>query len=195
MNTLESAIRNLEGQLTVARDKAKFHRERAEFYDREAVKFDAAVNAIVAVMGTRDEDIVEAFDATDKVDAQREVVAEAAKPFQASAPARNGPKVFDRDIIKRELRNHHIRYPVAHSHRKVAHFVRQCLITACVMHPDYQNYLDKGGFNLWGLDTKNNDCIRDAIETLGVNRQKVVDDARVLHRLIYSVGVEGVDYK
>jgi hypothetical protein len=32
------------------------------------------------------------------------------------------------------------------------------------------------------------------VGTLGINIQKVIDDASVLHRLIYTAGVEGTDY-
>lgn len=69
------------------------------------------------------------------------------------------------------------------------------MVAACVNHPDYQAYLDAGGDDLLNPHTKTNVCVDMAVAHLQVDTEKVRDDALVLHQLIYTCGIEGVDYR
>lgn len=207
-NPLVSAIRNLEGKITVAKDKAEFHRARLRVFDAEVAKYETAVEAICEVIGLprgsvspppsaplsdtvlQEEGLLPA----DDDDGEEEAPAEPAQPFQPAAqypPASNG---FDRNVIRRELHARNMQYPVALSNRKQAHFIRQSLITACTKHPDYYTYVSAGGFDLLHT-SKRKHHLDHAVETLGIDRQRVSDDARMLYTLIYNEGIHGVDYR
>ena len=48
---LQTAIRNLEGKIKVAKDHATFHRQRADQYERDVIKYQTAIDAIHEVVG------------------------------------------------------------------------------------------------------------------------------------------------
>lgn len=197
MSTLETAISNLRGKAQVADDRAthhldraKYHRQQAEIFTAEALKYTTALEAIHEVMGTKPEPTPNKLPSL-----AEEAKAVEPHPFRLNGAGPSPVVTLDRDTIRRELKARHIFYPVARSHRDVANFVRQSLITACADHPDYQTYIEAGGYDLMHNLNRHGKKLRHAVETLGVDKQKVTDDASVLHKLIFSHGVEGVDYR
>lgn len=205
-NALQSAIRNLEGKHKVAEDNAELHRRKAAEFKASAAKFLAAIDAIYEVMDGSDhasktepepkpepEPVTTAALAFDN----GEVVTEPVKPFRADVrhPVRTADgKLVDRHLIRRELEARHMYYPLTKSRRSLSNFVRQSLLAACTQHPDFPVYVAAGGFNLNGNYTKKAEHLRHAIDTLGIDEEKVRDEAKVLHQMIFATGQEGVDY-
>jgi len=203
---LQAAIRNLEGKLKVAQDHAAFHRQRADQYDRDVTRFQTAVEAIYEVIGGPvDVAIADssgvAYDGADFAAVEAAVVfddgqeapAEPSHPFQGNGRDPVRTPMFDRDMVKRELRARHIYYPVAKSHRNFSTFLRQSLVSACVEHANYKGYLAGGGIDLTQRNRRLTD-VRDACVLLGIDQQRVTDDARMLHNLLYAAGTPGQDF-
>ena len=59
--------------------------------------------------------------------------------------------------------------------------------------PAIQNYLAGGGVDLTQRNRRMGDII-DACILLGIDRQRVTDDARMLHSLLYNAGTPGRDF-
>lgn len=201
-NDIKLAIDNLKGKASVARDhathhadRAKWHSERATAFHNEAVRYEDAIEALREVSGggTRAADV---FDdgVYPPVPKPMEVLA-VPEPFPAPAPKPQRANGLDRALIKRKLKVFHIRYPLQPSRRRLGQFVRQCLIAACLDHPDYREYVNIGGQPLGGRYSRTQEAITAAVEFLGLDRQKIVDEARVLHELITTQGEPGRDYE
>jgi hypothetical protein len=205
VNELETAIHSLETDARAAMDRARHHIDRADYHMNEAnaQKLQAstcraaieAINRVRGVTTTEPEPVETPAE-------PEEVTAPAVSPFPLSPAscathAYNGSralvKKFDRDAVRREVLSRRIRYPLRASHRVRGNFLRQSLIAACVAHPDYQVYRDAGGFNLLS-NTLLETHLDHAVDTLQIDRQKVYDDACVLHAHIYNSGEQGKDF-
>lgn len=197
-DVLELALKNLQGKLSVAKDKAQFHKERYEEFNRAALSYAAAYDALQEVMGGP----VFFVEEPDEEPVQEEAPAEAPHPFHnRSAYAQSllvakQPDGYSLNVpaVRRELHRWYIRYPLARSHRAYSHFIKQCLIAACRSHYDYELYVANGGFDLSRNTLRMIKHVRHAVEVLQVDVAEIEKQATELHDAIYMWGVEGKDY-
>jgi len=189
-------FRQKEADATKARvhylDKIRQYTEKAEQARADAVRYSTAIAAVTDAMnGGEPSPAAEAFD--DEQKGEPPVVPEA-HPFPLAGPAAQFANGLDRTALRRRLRQHHMRYPVAGSHASVYQVIRQVTIAAIVRHADFPAYVAAGGFDIKGPYQRTWENIVHAAETIGVDLKPLEEEAIDLHRTIFKHGTAGIDY-
>jgi len=111
-------------------------------------------------------------------------------------PAAVGANGFDRAAIRRQLREWHIRYPVARSYRIPSQMMRQAQRAAIMDHPGYRgDWIANGGVDLGDSHVSHTTKdIEDAAEMLGIDYEAIGNAAHKAQRLLALFGTPGVDH-
>jgi hypothetical protein len=185
MSKLLTAIKTLKMKADEASSQAEHHQARAKEFLSQAARYIGAVEALQEVFDMEDLD-------------EEEDVAEEAEPFPVPAPSSpNGRKSLNginfADIFA-DLRHRHIRYPLAICHQNFYNFYRQTLISLAIDHRDYKTYVEAGGPDIAGIHNRSWHNIMKAVDTLMLDKPKILEEARRVHDAIYRFGIAGIDY-
>lgn len=191
-NPFDTMIRSLEGKLTVARDSLKMYEDlfkkwrddvnmlsRMVAEAKEAKTFYEAAQSVPA----EEKDIPLPASVT-------EVKAHAPSPFPAAA---NG---FDRNAVRRQLRNWNVGYPLAKSYEHSAQLARQACIAELTNHREYlDRWVDKGHVGLTSsMGGVTMDVIENCAKVLGVDLRSIRDHALRLQADVAVFGKKGEDF-
>jgi len=193
MTSIEEIIAKTEADLKEVLDQITTTEYRLKALNREATihrrVLDALKTALEATAGSA------AAQAFDEVPAP---APEPAKEVAAPTPlpqavAANG---FDRAAIKRQLREWHIRYPVARSYRIPSQMMRQAQRAVILDHPGYRgDWIANGGVDLGSSNVVHTiQDLYDAGAMLGIDIEAIGNAAHKVQRLLAIYGTPGVDH-
>jgi hypothetical protein len=202
----QSAIRNAEGQLSLARDNLNLYEKLFKQWRDEVAMCVRVLDRLREAAGIPlDAPILKPVPMSAqpelpgwarKTDAPQEV-ATAPAPLTpaavATAAAANG---IDRAGLRRQLKHWHIRYPLAKSYKSPGQLARQAFRALIIDHPDYlEKWIDTGHQDLTDhMNSPTVEVLENAGKLLGIEYEPVRRQAYRLQRDIEMRGEPGVDY-
>jgi len=208
----QSAIRNAEGTLSVARDNMNMYEKLHKQWREEFRIAGAVLERLREAAGVpRDAPIVKVAPGPVPYNAppaevviQQEEVASAPSHIASAAAvtgaetaaAQPGANGFDRLELRRQLRHWHVKYPMAKSYKSPGQLARQALRALIIDHPDYQDkWLDAGHQDLTDANAVVPVAVlENAGKTVGIEFEPVRRAAYRLQRNVELHGTPGVDY-
>ena len=220
----ETALRNAEGVLSVARDNQKMYEDLAKRWRDETIVNQRVLDRLREIAGIpldapirrsglmstekappptpMPSSLPASPDRNDpvpvvKIEKEAAVAAPlnpAAQGAAAGAVQRNG---YDRLAAKRQLRDWGVSWPLPKSYRTPSQLARQALTSVLVQHDDYHSkWIGVGHVSLTDATASGTlDMLKNAAHVLGVNHELVFQRAYRLQRDIDTYGERGIDYK
>jgi hypothetical protein len=196
-----SAIRNAEGQLSLARDNLNLYeklfrqwRDEVALCSRvlDRLREAAGIPLDAPILKPVPADLPSVFKGPDEL---KETIA--AAPLTAAAVAEQaGANGLDRVELRRQLRRWHVKYPMAKSYKSPGQLARQALRALIIDHPDYNDkWIDNGGGDLTDANaTVPVGVLEDAGKAVGIEYEPIRKAAYRLQRMVETYGEAGVDY-
>lgn len=197
-----SALRNAEGQLSLARDNLNLYEKLFKQWRDEVALCSRVLDRLREAAGVPlDAPILKPVPPAPeptwaKSPAELKEMIAAAPLTPAAVAEQAGANGLDRTELRRQLRRWHVRYPLAKSYKSPGQLARQALRALIIDHPDYQDkWLDKGHQDLTDASIVVPVAVlENAGKTVGIEYEPVRRAAYRLQRDVELNGTPGVDY-
>jgi hypothetical protein len=204
----QSAIRNAEGQLSLARDNLNLYeklfkqwRDEVAMCSRvlDRLREAAGIPLDAPILKPVQQDALAAAKPAgiwDKPLPLPEVATAPAPLTPAAVAAQAGANGLDRAGLRRQLRDWHVKYPMAKSYKSPGQLARQAFRALIIDHPDYRDkWLADGHQDLTDANTSVPvEVLENAGRVVGIEFEPVRKAAYRLQREVEMHGVQGVDY-
>ena len=194
-----SAIRNAEGQLSLARDNLNLYERLFKQWRDEVALCSRVLDRLREAAGIPlDAPILKPAGGSTpfKSPAELKETIAAAPLTPAAVAAQAGANGLDRAGLRRQLRDWHVKYPLAKSYKSPGQLARQAFRALIIDHPNYlEKWIDIGGQDL--TDAKNPPTVgtlEDAGKVLGIEFEPIRRQAYRLQREVEMHGEHITDY-
>jgi hypothetical protein len=204
----QSAIRNAEGQLSLARDNLNLYeklfrqwRDEVSMCSRVLDRLREAAGIpldapILKPVGSLSQPIEASPMPVFQSPAELKETIAAAPLTPAAVAAQAGANGLDRAGLRRQLRDWHVKYPMAKSYKSPGQLARQAFRALIIDHPDYNaKWLAMGHQDLTDANVSIPvDVLENAGKVVGIEWEPVRKAAYRLQREVEMHGVQGTDY-
>ena len=194
-----SAIRNAEGQLSLARDNLNLYERLFKQWRDEVALCSRVLDRLREAAGVPlDAPILKPVEGSTPFKSPDELkgTIAAAPLLSAAVAAPAGANGLDRAGLRRQLRDWHVKYPLAKSYKSPGQLARQAFRALIIDHPNYlEKWIDIGGQDL--TDAKNPPTVgtlEDAGKVLGIEFEPIRRQAYRLQREVEMHGEHITDY-